>query len=120
MIGHMCTTCAQRADTHPEACGVANDCYHYPALCCPGCDCRAFEEAHPMPVAVHPCGCLATNPVERTEGRFTCTRCHRGWDVDPCEPDEHVNVDVTGVEVVRSAPMVQCTRCGRIGWRMRA
>ena len=63
-MDHICTVCFQSMFHHPEECG-AEACWvkdktgreqalrHWPALCCPGCGCGSFEEAHGMrdPVA---------------------------------------------------------------------
>lgn len=45
---HFCTVCINRASDHPEDC-TDRRCgqRHWPALCCPGCECRSFEDAHP-------------------------------------------------------------------------
>lgn len=40
MTEHICTVCHQPSHRHEE-------CGHFPALCCEGCACGSFEEAHP-------------------------------------------------------------------------
>jgi hypothetical protein len=42
---HTCTSCARDMDTHTTVCGECNE-RHFPDLCCPGCDCRSYEDAH--------------------------------------------------------------------------
>lgn len=42
---HLCTVCFQPLEHHPETCEL--ECRHFPPLCCRGCQCRSFEEAHP-------------------------------------------------------------------------
>lgn len=45
---HVCGVCFTLSVDHEEDCGTQEDrCEHWPPLCCPGCDCGSFEEAHP-------------------------------------------------------------------------
>lgn len=44
-IVHVCTICGQPSGDHDSDCDVC-DCAHFPPLCCPGCDCGSFEDAH--------------------------------------------------------------------------
>lgn len=46
---HACGECGMDSVDHPAECyepdcGIGN---HWPSLCCPGCPCLSFEEAHP-------------------------------------------------------------------------
>lgn len=49
---HTCGSCGRDLADHNENCfegtpdGESSH-IHFPALCCPGCDCGSFEEAHP-------------------------------------------------------------------------
>lgn len=43
---HYCTVCAQPMTRHHAWCDVC-EVNHWPPLCCPGCGCLSFEEAHP-------------------------------------------------------------------------
>lgn len=45
MSEHICTVCFLPANDHDELC-VQCGRGHFPALCCPGCDCESFEKAH--------------------------------------------------------------------------
>jgi hypothetical protein len=45
---HLCEWCFQPVSSHDEICGEPDpDCRHFPPLCCPGCPCGSFREAHP-------------------------------------------------------------------------
>ena len=45
---HWCEVCGFPANKHDERCWVGGEEHrHWPALCCPGCGCLSFEEAHP-------------------------------------------------------------------------
>lgn len=43
---HWCTACGDVMEDHPTRCYEGDYHQHFPALCCPGCDCGSFEEAH--------------------------------------------------------------------------
>lgn len=46
---HICEVCSQDSAEHPDQCyepGHIGD-VHLPPLCCPGCPCGSFEDAHP-------------------------------------------------------------------------
>lgn len=43
---HWCTVCGRAAPDHAESCQGACEFDHFPPLCCPGCHCESFEEAH--------------------------------------------------------------------------
>ena len=48
---HICGICFQDSAEHDSRCyeqGCEGD-THWPALCCPGCPCRSYEEAHARP-----------------------------------------------------------------------
>lgn len=48
---HTCTVCHGPAFAHPEKCPLTHSDgsdRHFPPLCCPGCECRSFEEAHSL------------------------------------------------------------------------
>jgi len=51
MSEHVCTVCYRASEAHPER---SEDCdeWHFPALCCVGCECRSWEQAHSLPFAV--------------------------------------------------------------------
>jgi hypothetical protein len=49
MVEHICTVCHQPSHRHDEECNLG--CRHYPALCCQGCRCGSFDEAHREPAA---------------------------------------------------------------------
>lgn len=49
---HICIECGDSVEAHDEMCRVG--CRHFPALCCPGCPCLSFYEAHPIEVAEEP------------------------------------------------------------------
>ncbi len=51
MSEHICTECFSFASQHEEACEVDGCEGHWPPLCCRGCDCRSFEDAHLDPPA---------------------------------------------------------------------
>jgi hypothetical protein len=42
---HLCTVCGKSGEDHGERCGCCDELF-WPPLCCPGCDCGAFEDAH--------------------------------------------------------------------------
>ena len=54
MTPHYCTVCFRPVDAHDEHCDVDDCCGHWPALCCPGCACESFEQAHPELTAASP------------------------------------------------------------------
>lgn len=41
---HVCTVCHSTIEEHSTHC--PEGCYHWPSLCCPGCDCGSFELGH--------------------------------------------------------------------------
>lgn len=43
---HYCTVCCRPLEAHREACDCGRELSYFPALCCPGCDCGSWEEAH--------------------------------------------------------------------------
>lgn len=46
---HLCTVCLGDCNEHSERCDAAecpDGARHWPPLCCPGCDCRSYEEEH--------------------------------------------------------------------------
>lgn len=45
---HICLICLQEAGDHSWQCHDINceQARHWPPLCCPGCPCESFEEAH--------------------------------------------------------------------------
>jgi len=62
MYVHECGACFAPMNRHSEMCVFG--CFHWPALCCPGCDCESFQEAHPPDTVLRP-------GVDRVFGRFT-------------------------------------------------
>ena len=49
-MDHYCEVCFTSMFDHPERCfgwGDEEPHYHMTPLCCPGCPCGSFEEAHP-------------------------------------------------------------------------
>lgn len=45
---HLCGVCSVDSSRHPSSC-YEEDCEvikHWPVLCCPGCLCLSYEEAH--------------------------------------------------------------------------
>jgi hypothetical protein len=42
---HVCTECFAPVEAHPADCSGC-DGFHFPPLCCPGCDCQSFETIH--------------------------------------------------------------------------
>lgn len=46
MADHTCTVCFQSFEKHGESCEYC-EAKHWPPLCCAGCDCGSFEQAHP-------------------------------------------------------------------------
>lgn len=57
---HECTVCLGSMEVHKHECDC-DQCYDekedrgktfFPALCCEGCDCRSFEEAHELETVV--------------------------------------------------------------------
>lgn len=55
MNEHICTVCFRSTEQHAESCALCGD-THWPAPCCPNCDCRSFENYH------------LAKPVEMTHG----------------------------------------------------
>lgn len=53
---HICEVCSQPGHDHTEQCARDHACLHWPPLCCPGCPCRSFEDAHAYLVATSMCG----------------------------------------------------------------
>lgn len=52
---HRCGVCFQESGAHDEHC-YRNPCEvgnHWPPLCCPGCPCASFEDAHGPAPTVH-------------------------------------------------------------------
>jgi hypothetical protein len=47
VAAHPCGVCFLDFAVHPEQCEVIEGERHWPPLCCPGCPCGSFEEAHP-------------------------------------------------------------------------
>ena len=49
---HICTVCFCPSILHLSRCDVGeadgSEHWHHAPLCCAGCDCRSFEEAHPV------------------------------------------------------------------------
>lgn len=45
-MAHVCMVCFDLSETHPERCPAGDN--HHSPLCCPGCWCQSFEEAHPV------------------------------------------------------------------------
>lgn len=43
---HICTVCFLPVEQHDSECDLG--CHHFPPLCCQGCGCGSFEEAHPQ------------------------------------------------------------------------
>lgn len=43
---HVCTECGLTVEEHSEVCECGCGSRFFPALCCEGCDCRSFEDAH--------------------------------------------------------------------------
>lgn len=43
---HRCTVCGSSSRRHPEQCDCGCGEFFWPALCCEGCGCGSFEEAH--------------------------------------------------------------------------
>lgn len=45
---HYCTVCSRDSALHPAACleSACEGVPHWPALCCPGCECASYELAH--------------------------------------------------------------------------
>ena len=41
---HICTVCYMASRRHSERCDCGVN--HWPPLCCPGCDCHSYENAH--------------------------------------------------------------------------
>ena len=47
---HLCDVCCASSDAHSQHCDseLCED-WHWPPLCCPGCLCGSYEEAHGLP-----------------------------------------------------------------------
>lgn len=54
MSTHICEECFRPSDEHGERQGCDCDHGHWPPLCCAGCRCRSFEEAHWRILTVQP------------------------------------------------------------------
>lgn len=58
---HSCGVCFMDSDVHLEECDGTPDQplnvhQHWPALCCPGCRCESFEQAHPVAEHINTAG----------------------------------------------------------------
>ena len=67
MSGHTCEQCFMDSDDHSQECYEPEaDCpqgRHWPALCCPGCPCHSYEDAHPM---LHILQAMSDNDISYT------------------------------------------------------
>jgi hypothetical protein len=43
---HICGVCHQPISSHRGQCRCGCEGHYLPALCCEGCPCRSFEDAH--------------------------------------------------------------------------
>lgn len=97
-MSHVCTVCFSLAENHPEEgcdCGVS----HFPALCCPGCDCGSYEEAHITTAELIanfrggiPANCdFCNQPVKPEEavaeeaGQWACAECWERFEREDAE-----------------------------------
>lgn len=51
MKAHICTVCSQQGDDHTDDCPGDCGLRYWPPLCCKGCDCGSYEQAHTAPAA---------------------------------------------------------------------
>jgi hypothetical protein len=78
---HTCTACFRARDLHPETCDCGEK--HFPPLCCPGCDCRSFERAHPAPKDASeacPHGAHQGRGCQVACLNCGCSCCHHNWE----------------------------------------